>query len=53
MQHGIILKKLNVDLMTPRIKGGGGLSGEIFATMLRHFVIAFNLICNMFEKFEF
>ena len=27
--------------------GGGGGVGIIFATMLLHFVIAINLICNM------
>ena len=26
---------------------GGGGAGNIFPTMLLHFVIAFNLICNM------
>ena len=24
MQHGIVLKKLNFDLLTPRVRGGGG-----------------------------
>ena len=27
--------------------GGGGSADIIFATMLLHFVIPFNLICNM------
>ena len=52
MQHDLVLKKLNCDLLTPRVGGGGGggvggSAGKIFATMLLYFVIQFNLICNM------
>ena len=53
MQHGIVLKKLNFYLLTPRVRegrlggGGGGSASKIFATMLPHFVIPINLICNM------
>ena len=47
MQHDIVLEKLNFDLLTPRVSGGGGSAVKIFATMLLHFVIAYNLICNM------
>ena len=54
MQHGIVLKKLNLYLLTPRVRegrrgggGGGGSASKIFATMLLHFVIPINLICNM------
>ena len=49
MQHDHVLKKLNFDLLAPRVRGGGGggYAGEIFATMLLHFVIPINLICNM------
>ena len=52
MQHDHVLKKLNFDRLTPRVRvgggGGGGVyAGKIFATMLLHFVILFNLICNM------
>ena len=50
MQHDHILKKLNFDLLTPRVKGGGGgggvggSAGKIFANMLLHFMIPINLI---------
>ena len=47
MQHKIVLKKLNFNLLTPRVMGGGGGAGKIFATMLLKFVTPFNLICNM------
>ena len=51
MQHDIVLKKLNFDLLTlsPRVvgEGGGGSAGKTFANMLLHFVIPVNLICNM------
>ena len=49
MLHDIVLKKLNFDLLTPRVKGGGGggSAGKIFGTLLLHFVIPFNWICNM------
>ena len=54
MHHDHVRKKLNLDLLTP-IPGSGGLgawdglgsAGKIMATMLLHFVISFNLICNM------
>ena len=37
--------KLNFDLLTPKVKGLGSV-GIIFATILLHFVIPMNLICN-------
>ena len=37
MQHEIVLKKLNFDLLTPRVGWGVGVAGKIFATMLLHF----------------
>ena len=48
MQYDHVLKKLNFDLLTPRV-GGGGSEGIIFATMLHVAapVIPLNLICNM------
>ena len=51
MQYDHVLKKLNFNLLTPRIGGGGGggSTGIIFATMLHVAapVIRFNLICNL------
>ena len=50
MQYDHVLKKLNFNLLTPRVGGGGGGSaGIIFATMLHVAwpVIPFNFICNM------
>ena len=54
MQHEHVLKKLNFDLLTRSgasvcvcVGGGGGSADKLFATMLLHFVIPFNLICNM------
>ena len=47
MQHDIVMKKLYFDLLTPRMRGEGGSAGKIFATILLHFVIPFNLIFNM------
>ena len=50
MQYDHVLKKLNFNLLTPRVRGGGaGSAGIIFATMLHVAapVIRFNLICNM------
>ena len=52
MQHDIVLKKLEFLPFDPRVMGGGGGgggggSGKIFATLLLHFVISINLICNM------
>ena len=44
MQHDIVRKKLNYDLLTTRVCVGS--EGKIFATMLLHLVIPFNLICN-------
>ena len=51
MQYDHVLKKLNFNLLTPRVGGGGGGGGSagiIFATMLHVAapVIPFNLICN-------
>ena len=49
MQYDHVLKKLNFNFLTPRVGGGGGFCGHIFATMLHVAapVIPFNLICNM------
>ena len=53
MQHDNVLKKLNFDLLTRSganvcvCVGGGGSADKTFATMLLHFVIPFNLKCNM------
>ena len=51
MLHDHVLKKLSFDLLTLGVRGGRGGGGEsagkIFATILLHFVIPFNLICNM------
>ena len=48
MQHDIVLKKLNFDLLTTRVRKGGGVpAGKIFATLLLHFVIPINLICSL------
>ena len=44
MQHEHVLKNFDFDL---RSGGGGRYVGKMFATMLLHFVIRFNLICNM------
>ena len=48
MQYDHVLLKLNFNLLTPRV-GGGGSVGIIFATMMHVAapVIRFNLICNM------
>ena len=43
MQHDFVLKKLNFDLLAPRVRRGGG-AGKIFATMMLHFEIPFILI---------
>ena len=51
MQHDHALNRLNFDLLT--WSGAcvcvcvGGAADKIFATMLLHFVIPFNLLCNM------
>ena len=47
MQYDHVLKKLNFNLLTPRVMGGS--AGIIFATMLHVAapVIPFNLIYNM------
>ena len=52
MQHDHVLKKLTFDLLTPSTRselggGGGGVAVKIFASMLLHFVIPFNLICSL------
>ena len=44
MQHDNVLKMLNFNLW---LIWSGGSAGQKFATMLLHFVIPFNLICNM------
>ena len=36
MQHDILRKKLNFDILTPRV--GRGTTGKRFATMLMHFL---------------
>ena len=46
MQLDHVLKKLYFDILTPRLKGVG-YAGKMFATILLHFVIPINLICNM------
>ena len=46
MQHDLVLKMLNCDLLTARVRGGGSV-GKIFRIMLLQFVILFNLICNI------
>ena len=43
MHHDIVLEKLIFDLLAPRFRG----VGKISATMVLHFVIPFDLICNM------
>ena len=57
MQHDQVLKKCNSDLFTPSlgVMGGGGSAGNFFPTMLLHFMIPWNLICNMtmFYKNDF
>ena len=45
MQHDNVLKKLTFDLLAG--SGTWGSAGKIVATMLLHFVIPFNWICNM------
>ena len=54
MKHDIVLKMFILDLLILRSGvcrvgggGGGGSAGKILATKLLHFVILFNLICNM------
>ena len=42
MQHYIVLKKLNFGVLGD----GLGSAGKAFATVLLHFVISVNLICN-------
>ena len=59
MQLDRVLKKMIFNLL-PSSQGQGvglgwwvGAAGKIFAAMLLHFVIPFNLICNMTKKFNF
>ena len=50
MQYDHVLKKLNFNLLNPRVVGGsGGSAGIIFSTMLHVAAPAFpfNLVCNM------
>ena len=42
MQHDHVLKKLDFDILTPRVKGEESAGYQVAA-----FVIPFNLICNM------
>ena len=45
MQHEIVLKKINFDILTPRLEGGGGLRrerGQNICTILLHLCS-----CNM------
>ena len=53
MQHDIVLKKLNFDLLIPRVSGGGGggSAGKKIATMLLHFEKPINLIINYHQNF--
>ena len=45
MQHGYVLKKLNLDPQCWR--GGGGVCWQNISYHVTAFVIHFNLICNM------
>ena len=47
MQYDHFLEKLNFDLLTPFPGSGGGSAGKKNATMLLHFVIIINLVCNI------
>ena len=50
LHHDNVLKMLNFDLLTPSprvLEEIEGSAGKTFATMLQHFVIPINLICNM------
>ena len=42
MQHNHVLKKCSFDILTQWVRGGS--AGKIFATVLLHFLIPFNLI---------
>ena len=42
MQHDHVLKKCSFDILTQWVRGGS--AGKIFATVLLHFLIPFNLI---------
>ena len=44
MEHDNLLKKLSIELLTPRVVG---VCEQNIAIVLLHFVISFNLICNM------
>ena len=45
VQHDVVLKKRNFDLLNPRVRRG--LRPKIFAIILLHFVLPIYLICNM------
>ena len=50
MQHDHVLKKLNFDLLTPRVEEAGSDPGGLRSKKCYHvvvFVILFNLICSM------
>ena len=52
MQHDHVLKKLNFDLLAPRVgvgvRGGGvGSAGKLFYYHVAAFMIPFNLICTV------
>ena len=36
MKHDHVLKKLNFNLLTPRVGGRGGAAGKVFVTILVH-----------------
>ena len=51
MKHEIVLKMLNFDLLTPRVReggvGGGGVCRQNIYYHVASFMVSFNLICNM------
>ena len=55
MQQDHVLNKLNFDLLTPRVGGGGGVCRQNICYHFAALVIYLNLICNMFifEKVVF
>ena len=47
MKHDHVLKKLNFDLLTPRIRWGRGVLWLNICYQVAAFVVPFNLMCNM------
>ena len=47
MQHYHVLKKMNFDLLTPKVGGRGWICGQHICYHVVAFMIPFNLICNM------